>query len=203
MGIVGGVSTGLGVASTYKGGLSHFLENTAKNYSVLGGAAASLGLSFVVTLTVSLATTTVKSNFDSEIEWLKLRDIDNPLHPWSDLYREDFPDLRHGEKPTCDRLDRMFRKARIAAYVGGLMTIVTLVVVVPSVMMSLHVLDFTQFKIWVYVLQGLCFSMAAVVVFVAPLEEILQILRQNTQNSPKDSTPNDNHTGLEETTHFD
>lgn len=186
--MVGGVSVALGVASTYDGGLTKFLENTVQNGSVLAGSATSLGLSFLATLIVSLTTTKVKHAAETEREWKKLRDIDNPLHPWCNLYKDDFPDLRPGEQPSVEELDGMFKKARIVAYVGGIGTVILLVGIVPGAMISLHVLDLSQFKVWIHILQILCFSMAAIVIVVAPVEEIIQIWRQHRRNKLTERT---------------
>ena len=182
MGMICGVSAALGVASTYEGGLELFLKNTAQNNAVLAGAATSLGVSFLLTLIVSLITTKVKHPNEVEKEWKKLRDIDNPLHPWCNLYKEDFPDLKPGEQPSLEQLDTMFKKARLVAYIGGVGTLVLLVGVVPGVMISLHVLNISQFKIWINILQILCFSMAVIVIVVAPVEEVVQIWKQHQQN---------------------
>ena len=43
LGVICGVSASLGVASTYEGGLSNFLENTVQNHSVIAGAGTSIG----------------------------------------------------------------------------------------------------------------------------------------------------------------
>jgi len=180
--MIGGVSTALGVASTYEGGLGRFLVNTAQNYSILSGACTSLGLSFFITLIVSLLTSKVKTKEDIEDEWNKLREIDNPLHPWAELYRDDFKNLKEGEQPSVEELDKMFQKARIAAYVGGFGTLVLFVGIIPSVMMSQHVLSLQQFKVWMYVLQALCFTMGGVVILVAPIEETIQVYRGYRKN---------------------
>lgn len=131
---------------------------------------------------MSFFTNDIKTQDDVDREWSKLRDIDNPLHPWSQLYIEDIPGLKLGEKPSVETLDNVFRKARIAAYIGGAVTFGLMVIIVPSVMLSLQVLSLNQFKAWTHILQIFCFSMAAVVVIVAPVEEVIQILKRQKQN---------------------
>ncbi|KAH3842010.1 hypothetical protein DPMN_115498 [Dreissena polymorpha] len=182
-GLLGGVGALLGAASTYPGGLQPFLKNTSENVSVMAGAGTSIGVSFVVCFVVSLLTHKIRTDSDVENEWRKLRDIDNPLHPWSELYTEDIPDLAVGERPSVKRLEQAFGRARIAAYVGGLATVVLCAGVVPGVMISLHVLTETQFTVWTHVLQWFCFSMAAVVVVVAPVEEVIQVVRRVRANN--------------------
>ncbi|XP_052797300.1 uncharacterized protein LOC128229424 [Mya arenaria] len=181
-GIVCGVSAALSVASTYEGGLGNFLENTVQNNAVMAGAGTSIASSFLVCFFVSLFTNNIRSSADADREWTKLRDIDNPLHPWSQLYAEDIPGLKPGEKPSVEKLERVFSKARIAAYVGGVGTLTLFVAVVPGTMLSFHVLTLAQFEVWTHVLQIFCFSMAAIVVIVAPVEEVLQIARRFRQN---------------------
>ena len=181
-GMIGGVGAALGVASTYDGGQGDFLKNTVQNGSVLAGSGTSIGISFFVTLIVSLITTKIKHPIDVEREWKKLKDIDNPLHPWCNLYKDDFPDLKPGERPQTEDLDEMFKTAKLAAYIGGVGTLCLLVGVIPGAMISLHVLSLSQFKIWITILQVLCFSMAAIVIVVAPVEEIIQIYRQQRKN---------------------
>lgn len=131
---------------------------------------------------MSLFTNDVRTDDDVTREWRKLKDIDNPLHPWSQLYMEDIPGLKVGEKPSQEKLDKVFKRARIAAYLGGASIFALVVVIVPAVMLSLHVLTMHEFKAWTHVLQIFCFSMAAVVVVVAPVEEIVQIVRRNALN---------------------
>jgi len=133
-------------------------------------------------MVVSMFTNDIRSTDDVSREWEKLRDIDNPLHPWSQLYSEDIPALKPGEKPSVETLDKIFTKARLAAYIGGIGTLTLFVAVVPGVMLSLHVLDIHQFEVWTHVLQIFCFSMAAIVVVVAPVEEIVQILKRVREN---------------------
>lgn len=140
------------------------------------------GVSFLVTLLVSCGTHSIRNEDDVKKEWRKLRDIDNPLHPWSQLYAEDIPGLEKGEKPSTEQLDKVFRKARIVAYIGGGITVILFVGIVPGVMLSLHVLSMTEFQVWTHSLQIFCFTMAAVVVVVAPVEEILQIYKQRREN---------------------
>lgn len=141
---------------------------------------------------VSLFTSDVKTTEEAIREWTKLRDIDNPLHPWSQLYVEDIPGLAPGEKPSQEKLDGVFRKARIAAYIGGAVTFALVVIIVPSVMLSLNVLTMNEFKVWTHVLQIFCFSMAAIVIIVAPVEEVMQICRQYNANK---ASQRQNHVG--------
>ena len=131
---------------------------------------------------MSCGTHRVHSEADVIKEWDKMRDIDNPLHPWAQLYEEDIPNLKKGERPSPDSLNKVFYKARIIAMIGGFTTLILFVGVIPGTMVSLNVLSLSQFEIWTHVLQIFCFLMAGVVVIVAPIEEIVQICRTRVKN---------------------
>ena len=111
-----------------------------------------------------------------------MRDIDNPLHPWALLYEDDIPDLKKGERPSPDSLNKVFSKARIIALIGGFVTLALFVGIVPGTMISLNVLSLSQFETWTHTLQIFCFMMAGVVVIVAPVEEVVQVLRTRSKN---------------------
>jgi Na+/proline symporter len=177
-GLVGGIAANLITASTLEGGLDDFLKNTSKDYPVLAGSTTSFGLSLILTIVVSLLTNKVKNKKDELVEWQKARDIDNPLKPWSELFKDDFPALRGSEKPSYDELDKVFRTAKLTAYIGGAISLVLFIVIIPGSMASLHVLGKSEFRTWVIILQGWAFLMAAVVIVVVPVEEILVIFRQ-------------------------
>ena len=42
-------------------------------------------------------------------EWQKVRDIDNPLSPWETKFKDDFPELVTGKKPSYQDLDKVSR----------------------------------------------------------------------------------------------
>ena len=46
----------------------------------------------------------------------------------------------------------------------------------PGAMISLHVLNLSEFKIWINSLH--CFTMATILIVVALMEDIIQVLRQ-------------------------
>ncbi|KAH9519869.1 hypothetical protein Btru_071108 [Bulinus truncatus] len=177
-GLIGGITANLITASTFDGGLSNFLANTSHDYSVLAGSTTSFGLSLLLTIMVSLLTNKIRSYKDEMVEWQKVRDIDNPLKPWNELFKEEFPDMKDGEKPTYDELDKVFRTAKLTAYIGGAISLLIFIVVIPGSMASMHVLGKEQFRAWVLALQLWAFIMAAVVIVVAPVEEIIVIFRQ-------------------------
>lgn len=180
-----GIVSTLSVASTFEGGLSNFFKNTAHPYALLAGSGSSLISSILVNIVVSLATHKIKTPEDEAIEWKKLRDIDNPLSPWAELFREDFPGLGPKEQPSKQQFDKLFKKAKIVAVVGGTFIIILFIVIIPSVMSSLHVLSFDQFLVWTKSLHVWCFIMAIVVIIFAPIEEVMQIGKQITLNKSR------------------
>nr|KAG5711633.1 hypothetical protein BaRGS_016815 [Batillaria attramentaria] len=176
-GLVGGLAANLITAATFEGGLSDFLRNTSENYPVLAGSSTAFGLSLILTFVISLFTHKVRTPDDEKVEWQRLRDIDNPLYPWVDTY--EFPKVKGSAvMPSYEELDTMFRSAKLLAYIGGAVSIVLFIIVIPGVMASLHVMSDTQFQVWVTSLQVWCFLMALVVILVAPVEEIITIARQ-------------------------
>ncbi|GFN81677.1 urea-proton symporter dur3-like [Plakobranchus ocellatus] len=181
-GFFGGIVANLIVASTFDGGLSQFLANTSQDYAVLAGSCTAFGLSLTLTIIVSLFTHKIKTPKDAIVEWQKARDIDNPLKPWSEIYREDFPHLKEGEKPSYKELDRVLRKAKLTAYIGGAISLTIFVLIIPGIMATFHVLSESVFQAWVIALQTWALLMAIVVIVMAPLEEIIIIFRQIRQN---------------------
>ncbi|XP_071088112.1 uncharacterized protein [Haliotis cracherodii] len=175
-GLVGGLTALFSVASTFDGGLSNFLVNTSQNYSVVAGSSASFVVSLLVTIVVSLITHEISDETAEMTEWQKLRDIDNPLNPWGEHFKEDFPSLK-GARPSVKQLDSVFRKAKLTAYVGGAVSLTLFIVILPSVMSALHVLTSSQFRAYLMTLQFWCFLMAAIVVIVAPMEEVILVVK--------------------------
>lgn len=116
---------------------------------------------------------------------LQLRDIDNPLNPWLEFYRDEFPEMRGNEKPTYKDMEKVFRKGKVAAIVGSACCILLFVVVIPGSMASMHVLDAGQFRGWVTAMHSWCFIMAGLAIVVAPLEEVVVIVRELRQRGIK------------------
>ncbi|GFR91349.1 urea-proton symporter DUR3-like [Elysia marginata] len=177
-GIFGGITANLILASTYEGGLGNFLRNTSQDYAVLAGSCTAFGLSLFLTVAVSLFTHKIKNSKDAFMEWQKARDIDNPLKPWSEKFKEDFPQLGDDEKPSYEELDKVFRTAKLVAYIGGAVSLSLFVVIIPGIMATLHVLSEAQFEIWVVALQVWALIMALAVIVMAPVEEVITIIRQ-------------------------
>ena len=109
---------------------------------------------------------------------MQLRDIDNPLNPWAGLYREEFPNLEGNQKPSYEQLEKVFRKAKVTAFVGSAFCLALFVLLIPGVMASLRMLSSTEFVSYVTSMHVWCFIMAAIVIFVTPAEEVRAIWRE-------------------------
>ncbi|XP_076468036.1 uncharacterized protein LOC143298900 [Babylonia areolata] len=174
-GLVCGISANLIYASTFEGGLSQFLLNTAHPYAVLTGCCTSLFTALLLTVLVSLCTHSIASKEDEDGEWTKLRQIKNPLHPWSQTFAEEFPDLPEDTEPSYEQLSKVFRGATLTAIIGSACSMLLLVIIIPGVMASLHVLSEQQFRAWFTTLQVWCGLMAGLVLVVTPVEELRSV----------------------------
>ncbi|KAH3843778.1 hypothetical protein DPMN_117309 [Dreissena polymorpha] len=149
-GVISGCVTGLGASvagmmimgSTYEGGLVNFYVNTAHDYSLLTSMIAGLVTSAIVTIGVSLCTNTIRSEEDSDMEWAKTISIDNPLSPFRLVYEEELAKLDVSTIITARIMDKVFRKARLVAVLGGVLSLVLFVVILPTVALSFDVLSF-------------------------------------------------------------
>ena len=88
-GLVAGITATLSAATMYEGGLNNFLINTVQDYAILAGTCSSFGFSLGGCIIGSLLTHRIHSEVDAQCEWMKMYDIDNPLHPWEVNFRED------------------------------------------------------------------------------------------------------------------
>ncbi|GFS03818.1 urea-proton symporter DUR3-like [Elysia marginata] len=187
-GLVCGVTAALVTATTYPGGLYHFLDNTVQDYTILAGNVTGFVVSLSVCIVGSLLTHKIKGPADEEFEWMKMYDIDNPLQPWELLYREDFKGMDYEERPSAEQMNKVFHKAKITAYVSGGCSIFLFAVFIPSIMVSFPDMGFTHFKMWINFTQGWAIVMAIVVVFLPPTEEIMRIVKQCRKNrDPRDA----------------
>lgn len=109
---------------------------------------------------------------------LQVRGIENPLNPWTSLYREEFPNLKGNQKPSYPQLEKVFRKAKITAIVGSAFCLSLFVLIIPGVMASLRVLSAAEFSSYVTSMHVWCFVMAIIVIIVTPVEELATIWRE-------------------------
>ncbi|KAH3843782.1 uncharacterized protein LOC127878035 [Dreissena polymorpha] len=197
-GVISGCVTGLGASvagmmimgSTYEGGLVNFYVNTAHDYSLLTSMIAGLVTSAIVTIGVSLCTNTIRSEEDSDMEWAKTISIDNPLSPFRLVYEEELAKLDVNTIITARIMDKVFRKARLVAVLGGVLSLVLFVVILPAVALSFDVLSLGQFSSWLKTYQIYCFVCTFVVVVFPPFEEGYQIWKRCQKNKANTSNQN-------------
>lgn len=182
LGLLGGIIVTLGVASTYPGGLNNFLLNTVQDNVLLAGTTTSFAVSLAVCIGASLLTHEISSPEKAEQEWQKMFDIDNPLKPWEENYREDLAGMDYDQRPSSSQMDAAFRTAKLTAFIGGGVCIFIFAFVIPGIMASFSVMNKTQFKVWVGFTQLWALFMAFVVIFLPPFEEFSRIRRQYQMN---------------------
>ncbi|GFN93726.1 urea-proton symporter dur3-like [Plakobranchus ocellatus] len=178
LGMATGICACLARASTLEGGLSNFLANTSEGYAVLAGSCVCFFVSLIVDVGVSFFTHDIKSSADRDAEWQKLRDIDNILSPWCDLYKDDFPHLSRNQRPTYEQLDACFRKAKLIGITGCIGCLLLFVIIIPGAMAALHVLTSDEFRAFLMCLQIWTLVMACLIVLLVPIEEAKNIIMQ-------------------------
>ncbi|PVD34810.1 hypothetical protein C0Q70_06088 [Pomacea canaliculata] len=181
-GLAAGIIATLSAATMYEGGLSLFLINTVQDYSILAGTCCSFGFSLLVCIVGSLLTHGIRTPDDAQLEWMKMYDIDNPLHPWEVNFREDLKGFEYEDRPTIHQMNHAFRTAKYTAYIGGACAIGLFAVVIPGIMASFPVMDETQFSMWLYFNQTWAVVMAIIVIIAPPAEEVVRIIRQCRRN---------------------
>uniref|UniRef100_A0A1I8I9R1 Urea active transporter n=1 Tax=Macrostomum lignano TaxID=282301 RepID=A0A1I8I9R1_9PLAT len=85
-GTVLGLVAWLTTAAFMEGGLGQFMKSTGSNEAMLAGNLVSMGLGLIVTVVVTMVTNRDFQPEKAAEVWETTRDIDNPLHPWSELY---------------------------------------------------------------------------------------------------------------------
>ncbi|XP_025086241.1 uncharacterized protein LOC112559321 [Pomacea canaliculata] len=94
--------------------------------------------------------------------------------------------------PSYQDLDKVFRKAKLIAYIGGVISILLFICVIPGAMALLHVMSEAQFRGWVMALQIWCLLATVIVIVVVPLEEVTLIvahMRRNTFTESRGRSP--------------
>lgn len=181
-GLAAGIIATLTSATFYQGGLNNFLVNTVQDYAILAGTCSSFGFSLGVSIAGSLLTHKIRTLQDAEAEWLKMYDIDNPLHPWEVNLRDDLRGYEYEGRPTIAQMNQAFRTAKLTAYVGGACSIGLFAVIIPGIMASFPVMDETQFSMWLYFNQIWAVVMAMIVIIAPPAEEVMRIIHQCKRN---------------------
>ena len=181
-GLAIGIAVWFSVSSTYDTGLVDFVKNTSEPIVILSGGVSCFLASSIITVIISLCTHNIKTSEDAKYEFEKLRNIDNPLTPWTEIYQEDFPELTKNDQPSKEQLDQYFRKAKLISYIGGSIVVLLLVIIAPVTMSLLHVMSFEEFSTWTLTVHIFGLIMAFLVVFPTPIEETYLIYQRMRKN---------------------
>ena len=184
-GLICGITATLVAASMYDGGLNNFLKNTVENYAILAGTCSSFAASLLGCVLVSLLTNDIKTIDDENLEWQKMYDIENPLNPWENNYREELKGLTYDGKPTFEQMASTFRKAKLVAYIGGATCITLFAIIFPGIMAMFPKMDLTQFSFWIWGTQIFAVIMALIVVIAPVSEEVYKIMKEYRKTSDK------------------
>ncbi|KAK3100002.1 hypothetical protein FSP39_013349 [Pinctada imbricata] len=182
IGLAVGIAVWFGVGSSYQNGLSDFVKNTSEPIAILSGGLSCFFASLIVTVIVSLMTNNIKTPEDGDRELEKMKNIDNPLSSWIEIYAEDFPELAKTEKPSAHQLEGVFQKAKLVSYIGGAVIALLLVIIVPVTMSTLHVMTFDEFSTWTLTVHCFGLIMLVLVIFPTPIEETYLTLKQIGKN---------------------
>lgn len=168
----------LSVSSITDDGLSDFFASTSKELPMLCGNITSIGVSFIVTVTVSLATNRYYNGGNAQEIWENTRDIDNPLSPWVELYAREL-DIRGvhelDKRPSLQIVTDTFKQAKTIAMIGAICLTLILIIIWPGSMVSAGILDFSQFRGWIISCE-IWGVLAAIFIIVMPfVSEALEI----------------------------
>lgn len=205
--------------SRYEGGLGKFYANTSQDYSILAGLGSGVVVSAVVSLLVSLKTDmsegrrsgcqiysneaevdyrenknadieTENTQHDQDDEWQKTICIDNPLNPFTELYKNELQSVcAPGNIITTKHLSKIFRRARILSSICAIVSFCVFIVILPALALSQEVLTESQMHAWISISQYWCLIATVLVIVIPPLEEGRQILNQLRANKLRN--PND------------
>ena len=160
-GVVGGCISGfiawLSYASTYDGGLSDFVKNTGQEYPMLTGNLTSLTVGAILVVAVSIFTRSSMTKKDGEEEWEKTRNIDNPLSPWIENYKNELnldEDDCNNKRPPLDIVLQKFKAAKYTAYAATVVFVILFLGIIPGSMLSIPILEDTDFAVWTTIGRG-------------------------------------------------
>jgi len=195
-GCVCGITSWLVYASTYPGGLGNFVVNTGQQRPMLIGNIVSVTVGGVACVLLSLFDNLHMTSEQMTLEWDKTRDIDNPLTPWTWVYRnclnlpEDSAARSYHERPALDGIVRRFRLAKHTAYVAGALFTLLFIVIWPASMIAAHPLDAGGFLAWTTLSRGWGFVAAAFIIIVPLAQELYAIISQWRKNKAQTATDN-------------
>ncbi|KAK7450506.1 hypothetical protein BaRGS_00039937, partial [Batillaria attramentaria] len=152
VGMVLALATWLGVAATYEGGLSNFLDNTGKELSMLCGNLVAILSGGIITIVVSFITNRHYESGQAAEIWENTRDIDSPLSPWTEVYAKELNlsgAHQLDNRPSLQEVAATFRFARLMANIGSVTLALTMIVLWPALMVAIETMTRSQFTGWV------------------------------------------------------
>ncbi|XP_076358107.1 uncharacterized protein LOC143250869 isoform X2 [Tachypleus tridentatus] len=199
-GCICGLASWLGTASTYPGGLSDFLLNTGREIPMLVGNVVSIGMGGALSVLISLISHSSSAREEENQAWEKTRNIDNPLSPWTNMYRKELkiPDSPfYHNRPSLESVVKTFRSARNIAYVAGGSLSVILLIIWPVAVSSVKVLNSYGFFIWTAISRGWTFVVAGFIIIVPFAQEAVAILKRHQRNKEMEKENNTNSNSLD------
>ncbi|CAH1793375.1 unnamed protein product [Owenia fusiformis] len=182
LGLILGWLTMLVTASTYPEGLStvdNFLKNTVQENSVLVGCCVSFGVSLITCVLISLVTNWRQTQQEAEDVWKLTLAIDNPMYPWTELYKRQLKasEIEFKHRPSFKQMHYMFTKARNTAYAGCSIVLLIILVIIPGSLASFPTMDYSSFYNWITFTHVYLFIMSFFVVLGPPVQEVVKVLR--------------------------
>ncbi|XP_023321844.1 urea-proton symporter DUR3 [Eurytemora carolleeae] len=178
LGAVCSISCWLIHASTYPGGLSDFIANTGRGLPMLTGNVIAIIAGGVICSTVSFFTSTPETD---QVDWNETRDIDNPLKPWTQIYKTELnlkPTGRYHDRPSLETFEEVYgQEKRIAWILGGGISFI-MVFVWPLLMLESVVQDQLRFLVWTGVSQAWTFGATFYIIVVPFVEEVIEVYGQ-------------------------
>lgn len=181
--------TGLFVVAevAYEDGLQNFLVNTSKKYSLLGGIVSGLVVSLTLVIIISLFVNNIETKQDASYVWASTMAIDNPLSPWRKKYKKELQKIKVFDEVriTLKQFKNIFKRTWLLAIIGGLFSLFLFGFILPASVLSFGNLSFDQYAGWITFCQTWLIISAAFAIFVPPIEEIIQIIREYNRQSEK------------------
>ncbi|XP_074654736.1 uncharacterized protein LOC141908541 [Tubulanus polymorphus] len=178
VGMVTGIVSWLIKSALLPGGLRNFIANTGDQYSMLTGNIAAILTGGCLTVVVSLITNRSYDACSGTEIWENTRDIDNPLSPWTELYSKELQlsGLQTlDNRPSMAEVAATFKTAKLTAYVGALSASFVLILLWPACMVSIGVMDSSQFAQWVYTSETWAFLAGIAIIILPVVNEAMSI----------------------------
>ena len=153
---------------------------------MLAGNIAAILMGASLAIMVSLLTRGPMSQEEIEAEWEKTRDIDNPLSPWIQVYKNDL-DFDEGatfhDRPPLDLVIKKYRPAKMTAFAASAFFTAFFIGVLPGSMLSVDVVGIYGFTVWTTLSQGWAYAAAIFIIVVPLVQEIRAIMNQISANA--------------------